>query len=196
MTSTPRTTPVTGLDEFRAALFDYKSISSWAMDGSVVVPLLDHVTRLGPPWPWAGTVPIITSIAELLTLICVFHFWSRSGRERTNRKLVVLIVLLLISFGAYLYVNSAYTFSSPVDDEKRVKGFVVRDDVKRVITSDFAVDDALQGAEFRPEEVWTSSSITAMRLTLLFLWLLSFVSLSTAIGTFVLYQRRRRVTNR
>lgn len=195
MTSSASKKPVTGLDEFRAALLDYKSISSWAMAGSVAVPLADYVMRLGPPWPWAGTVPIITSVAELLTLICAFHFWSRSSRKGSSRQIVLLVVLLVIFFGAYLYCNSTYTFSSPVDDAKYVKGFTIRPDVAPLIASDYTPDDALEGAEYRAEEVWTSSSITIMRLTLLFLWLFSFISLSAAIASFVLYHRRRPARN-
>jgi TctA family transporter len=191
MTSPPTEKPVTGLDEFRAALLDYKSISSWAMGGTVAVPLVDYVMRLGPPWPWAGGVPITTSVAELLTLICVFHFWSRSSRKAVSRRMVILIILLVICFGAYLYHNSTFTFFTPVG-EKLVKGFTLRSDEAPLIPSVYpTADDALEGAEYRPDLVWTSSSITAMRLTLLFLWLFSFVSLSAAIASFTLYHRRR-----
>lgn len=193
MTSSPDKKPVTGLDEFRTALLDYRSVSSWAMGGTVAVPLIDYLMRLGPPWPWAGGVPIITSVAELLTLICAFHFWSRSSRKATSRKIVLLIVALLIFFGAYLYFNSTYTFYSPADDEKHAKGFTLRPDVASLIAPDYTPDDALKSAEYRPEEVWTSSSITIIRLTLLVLWLFSFISLSAAIACFVLYHRGRLV---
>lgn len=191
MAKSPEQPLPTSLDEFRAALLDYKSISSWAMGGSVAVPLVDYVMRLGPPWPWAGGVPIITSVAELLTLICVFHFGLRASRKGTSRKIVSLLLLLAIFFGVYLYLNSTFTFSSPVNEEKHVKGFTLRSDVAPLIASDYTPDDALKSAEYRPDEVWTSSSITTMRLTLLFLWLFSFVSLSAAIGSFVLYHRGR-----
>ena len=192
MTSSPSEKPVTGLDEFRAALLDYKSISSWAMGGSVAVPLVDYVMRLGPPWPWAGGVPIITSVVELLTLICVFHFWSRSSRKSVSRRTVGLIILLVICVGVYLYHNSTFTFSSPGDGEKLVKGFTLRPDIAPLIPSDFpTADDVLESAEYRPEAVWTSSSITAMRLILLSLWLCSFVLLSATISSFVLYYRAR-----
>jgi hypothetical protein len=189
MTGSPSQTFSTGLDEFRAALSDYRSVSSWALGGSVAVPLVDYVMRLGPPWPWAAGVPIITSVAELLTLILVFHFWSRSRRKEVSRRLIGLLGLLVIAFGAYLYLNSSLTFSHPVDGEKCIKGFKVRSDVR--ITSDYSADDALKETAYLPEEVWTSSSITMTRLSLLFLWLLSFVSLSAAISSFVMYHRRR-----
>jgi hypothetical protein len=191
MTRSPNQPVPTGLDEFRAALLDYKSISSWALGGSVAVPLADYVMHLGPPWPWAGGVPVITSVAQLLTLICVFHFWSRSSRKGVGRRMVGLIILLVVFFGAYLYLNSSFTFSSPVDSEKHVKGFKVRPDVAPLITSNYTTNDALKEAEYHPEEVWTSSSITATRLLLLFFWLSSFIFLSSTISVFVLYQRRQ-----
>lgn len=178
----------TGLQEFRDALSDYKSLT--AMGGSVVLPLVDYVVRIGPPWPIAGGVPIITAIAELLTLICAFHFWSRSTRKALSRRLVFLVILLVIFFGAYLYLNSAYTFSSPVDDEKHVKGFFVRPDVVPLITAEYTADDALRGNEYQADKVWTLSSITAARLAVLLLWLLSFIALSATIASFVLYYRR------
>jgi hypothetical protein len=180
----------TSLDDFRQALIDYRNISAWAMGGAVAVPLVDYVARLGPPWPWAAGVPIITSIVELLTLILVFHFCSRSRRKAVSRRLVLMLVLLLVGFGTYLYVNSSFTFSSPVDGDKHVKGFALKPDVAPLITAEYSEDDALKGVEYRPEEVWTASSISLVRLSLLFLWLLSFACLSGIIASFVLFHRR------
>ena len=194
MTSSPNEKPVSGLDEFRAALLDYKSISSWAMGGTLAVPLVDYAVRLGPPWPWTGGVPIITSIAELLTLICVFHFWSQSSRRSVSRRIVILIVLLVICFGSYLYFNGTFTFSTPVG-EKFVKGFTLTPDAALLITPEYTTDAMLEEFGYRPEAVWTSSSITVVQLILLFLWLLSFISLSAAIASFVLYHRRRPARN-
>lgn len=162
----------------------------------MAVPLVDYVARLGPPWPWAAGVPIITSVVELLTLIVVFHFWCRSRRRDVSRRLVIAVILLLGGFGIYLYLNSSFTFSSPVDGEKYVKGFTVKPDVAPLITSEYSPDSALKGAEYRPDEVWTSSSIGLMRLSLLFLWLFSFACLSVMISSFVLYHRRHRLGKR
>jgi hypothetical protein len=178
-----------GLDEFRAVIADYKSIGPWVMGGTVLVPLVDYVLRLGPPWP-EGVV-IITSVVELLVLISVFHFWFGSGYKRVSRRMVFSFVLLVVSFGAYLYFNSSYTFTVGTSTDKYVKGFVLRPDVAPLIAPDFTPDDALSSAEYRPEAVWTAGSITAVRLVLLSLWLTSFVLLSTAIASFVIYHRRR-----
>ena len=178
-----------GLDDFRAVVADYKTIGPWAVGGAVFVPLADYVLRLGPPWPEG--LAIMTSVAELLVLIGVFHFWSRSGYKRVSRTMVVSLVLLIICFGAYLYFNSSFTFTAGASADKFVKGFVPRPDVAPLLSSDFTADDALRSNEYRAEAVWTTSSITTMRLTLLFLWLVSFAFLSMAVASFVIYQRRK-----
>jgi hypothetical protein len=180
----------TGLDEFRSVIADYRGVSSWMIGGTVAVPLVDFVLRLGPPWP-AG-VAVITSVAELLTLIFAFHFWYRQAFKQVTRRMRISLAILLICFGVYLYLNSAYTFTSPVDGEKFVKGLSIRPDVKPLIRNGYTPDDALKGAEYQAREVWTSSSIDGMRIALLILWLGSFVSLAVFIASFVMYQRRRR----
>lgn len=181
----------TGLEEFRAALADYKSIGPWAIGGAVFVPLVDYLIQLGPPWP--GGLPVITSIAELLVLIVSFHFWFRSPRKRVSRRLIIFLVLLILCFGAYLYCDSAYTFAAGANVTKSVKGFTLRPDVAPLISADFTPEDALRSAEYQAEAVWTAESITAMRLILLSMWLASFVFLSATVATFVLYHRRTPV---
>jgi hypothetical protein len=179
----------TGLEEFRAALTDYKSVGPWAMGGAVSVPLWDYVMQLGPPWP--GGLPVITSVAELLVLIVAFHFWFRSPRKHVSHRLILFLVLLVVCFGAHLYCDSTYTYTAGADATKLVKGFTLRPDVAPLISADFTPEDALRSAEYKAEAVWTAGSITAMRLILLALWLASFVFLSATVVTFVLYYRRR-----
>lgn len=184
----------TGLDEFRDVLTDYKSVSSWILGGTIAVPLADIVLQLGPPWPTG--VAIITSVAEILTLIFAFHFWLRQPFKQVSRRMRVALVLLIVFFGIYLYLNSAYTFASPTDGERFVKGFILRPDVVPLIRNGYTPDDALKGAEFQAREIWTVSSINAMQITLLTLWLLSFTVLSIFIASFVMYQRGRLHTNK
>jgi hypothetical protein len=183
--------PRSGLDEFRAVIADYRSIGPWAIGGTVFVPLVDYILRLGPPWPEG--IAGITSVTELLVLMCVFHFGFRSGYKRVSRRMIVSLVVLTVCFGAYLYLNSYFTYTAGATGEKFVKGFIVRPDVAPLINSDFTPDDALAGSEYRAESVWTGDSITAMRLLLLLLWLTSFCSLATAIASFIIYHRRRPV---
>jgi hypothetical protein len=180
--------PRSGLEEFRAVIADYKSIGPWAMGGTVFVPLVDYVLRLGPPWP--DGLAILTCVAELLMLMAVFHFGFGSTREHVSRRMIVLVLLMVICFGVYLYLGSMFIFTAP-GDERFIRGFTLRPEVQAVIGQNYSVEDALNGYEYRADAIWTKGSITAMRLILLSLWLLSFSFLSGTIASFVIYHRRR-----
>lgn len=182
----------TGLEEFREVIADFRGVTTWAVKGAVVAPLADLVLQVGAPWP--PGVPVITSIVELLTLICVFHFWFGRSHKQLTRRMVVFLVLMCVSFFAHLYLLDAYTFVSPATSKRYAKGFVVRPDVQALIPDEFKTpEEVLSGSEYKAEDVWTAGSITAARLTLLAVWLTMFASLSAFIGTFVMAQRRRTV---
>jgi hypothetical protein len=183
--------PRTGLEEFREVLADFRSVTSWTMKGAVAAPLADYVLHLGAPWP-PGGVPVITSLVELLALICLFHFWFGKPYKYLTRGLMVFLVILVVSFFAYLYLFDVYTFANPATSKRYAKGFVVRPDVQALIPGEFQTpEEVLSGSEYREGEVWTAGSLTASRLTLLAVWLTVFASLSGFIGTFIMAQRRR-----
>lgn len=181
--------PKTGLQEFRALLSDFKSLTSLTIGGAIAAPLVDLALKVGPPWPQG--VPFISSISELLALIYIFHFWFSKSRKKLKTRMVVFLILCCLSLLMYLVLYSSYTFVSPATSNRYVKGFVLRPEVQELITNEFTEDDALVGAEYDPKEVWKPWSITAMRVAILSFWLMMFVSLSIFIGTFVMVQRSR-----
>lgn len=181
-----------GLEEFREVITDVRSLTSWAVGGAVAAPLFDFVLHLGAPWPTG--VPIITSLVELLSLICIFHFWFRKSQKKLTKRLVIALIILLVSFFSYLYLFDSYTFTNPATSKRYSKGFIVRPEIQALIPAPFeSPEKALSGLEYKEEEVWTTGSITATRLLLLATWLLMFSSLSVFIGTFVMAQRRKVV---
>jgi hypothetical protein len=182
----------TGLEEFREVLADFKSLTSWAVKVAVGAPLADIALQVGAPWPQG--IPVITSVVELLTLICVFHFWFDKSHKQLTKRMKVFLVILCVSFFGHLYLLDAYTFVNPATSNRYAKGFVVRSDVQRLIPSEFKTpEEVLSSSEYKEEEVWTAGSITAARLTLLAVWLTVFASLSGLIGTFIMAQRRKTV---
>jgi hypothetical protein len=184
-----------GLEEFREVITDVKNLSSWGVKSAVAAPLADFVLRVGAPWPTG--VPIITSIVELISLICVFQLWSRKTQKQLTRRMAISLTVLIISFFSYLYLFGSYTFINPATSRRYAKGFVIRPDIQSLIPKEFSSPaEALSGSEYKEEEVWTASSITAARLTLLAAWLFVFGSLSVFLGTFVIAQRRRTVRGR
>lgn len=182
----------TGLEDFREVITDYQAVTSWVVKGSVAVPLADFVLHLGAPWP-AG-VPIITSVVELLALVCIFHAWSRKSQKFLTTRMIIALVILLLSLFGYLYLFDSYTFVNPATSKRYAKGFAVRPEMQALIPDQIAsIEDAVSGSEYKEEEVWTPGSLTAARLALLATWLMLFASLSIFIGTFVMAQRRRKI---
>lgn len=179
----------TGLEEFREVLADFKSLTSWAVKGAVVAPLADFVLQVGAPWPQG--VPVITSVLELIILICIFHFWFGKSHKQLTKKMKVLLIVLGVSFFGYLSLLDTYTFVNPATSKRYAKGFMVLPNVQRLIPGEFKTpEQVLSNSEYKEEEVWTAGSITAVRLSLLAIWLTMFASLSSLIGTFIMAQRR------
>jgi hypothetical protein len=181
-----------GLEEFREVLADFKSVTAWTAKVAVAAPFADFVLQVGAPWP--PGVPVITSIVELITLICVFHFWFGKSHKQLTRMMGIFLVVLCVSFFGHLYLLDTYTFVNPASSKRYAKGFVVLPNVQLLIPGEFkSPEEVLSKSEYKEEDVWTAGSITAARLTLLAVWLTLFASLSGLIGTFIMAQRRKIV---
>lgn len=178
--------PSSGLEEFGAVVSDYKRVASWFVLGTVAGPLADYVVKLGPPWP--SQVPVLTSIAELVVLVWVFHFCSRAKRSTIDSLMRRSLVAAIFGLILYLLLSGNYVFEDPMGN-RGVKGLVLRSVVKPLVTDAYTLDDALKGAEYRPERVWTMWSIAAMQVFLLGSWMISFSSLAAFVGLFVVYRR-------
>lgn len=184
--------PKSGLQEFREVIVDVRNLGSWVLKTAVAAPLADFVLHVGAPWPSA--VPIITSLVELISLICIFHFWFRKTQKQLARRMLISVIILIVSCSSYIYLFGFYTFVNPATSKRYATGFVVRPDIQALIPNEFSSpEEALRGSEYREEDVWTVGSITAARLALLAAWVLVFASLSVFLGTFVIGQRRKRV---
>jgi hypothetical protein len=182
----------TGLEEFKEVMSDFRSVTFYTVNGVVIAPLADLALKIGPPWP-AG-IPVITSLAELLALIFVFHYWfKRRNQKRLRKRMTIALCFASLSFILYMFLFSLFTFSPPSTRNKAVKGFVVRTDIKPLIDNSFTESDALKGAEYDATEVWTEWSITTMKCILLVVWLTLFTGLSVFIGTFIMAQRMKLV---
>jgi hypothetical protein len=67
-------------------------------------------------------VPVITSIAQLLTLIFIFHFWFRKTNKQLNRRMVIALLVLCITFFSYLYLSTFYIVDDPDTKQRFVWG--------------------------------------------------------------------------
>src|ERR1700719_2594580 len=97
---------MTGLDEFKRVLSEYKNLSLWAAGGSVVFPFIASFLSVIPPWP-AG-LNIITSVIQLGALIVTYQtFRGRSRLVKRNVKLWALVGLVFVL--AYMFMFTLFT---------------------------------------------------------------------------------------
>jgi len=186
---------MTGLEEFNQVIADFRNISSLAVKGAVAAPFADVVLRqfnfgLAPPWP-TGVV-IITSVAELLALIYIFHYWRAKTKKSFNRRMLTALLIMIVGFAAYVYLFATFTRPHPKTRQSLVLGFEPASaSLKAAFDEGYTADQALDENEYNPALIWTARSINVIRGGLLASWLLTFIALSIFIGAFVIAQRRR-----
>jgi hypothetical protein len=179
--------PSTGLREFGAFVTDYKSLLSIAALGTTAAPLADYIVKVGPP---SLLVPLVTTVAQLVCLVSVFHFGFRRSSVALNRVMLGALFLLFAGIFGYLILFSSYTFRQPKTGDLEVKGFRIRGDILPLLNESYTEEDALKENRYEPAGVWTKNSITAAGVILVVVWLTWFVSLSTFLASFVILQGR------
>jgi hypothetical protein len=188
---------MTGLEEFNQVIADFRSISSLAVKGAVAAPFGDVILRqfnlgLAPPWPTG--VLIISSVAELLALIYIFHYWRSKTKKSFNKRMLGALLVMIVGFSAYVYLFGTFTRQHPKTRQMLVLGFEPANaSLKAAFNEGYTVDQALDENEYNPASIWTARSINATRIVLLAAWLLTFIALSVFIGAFVIAQRSRSV---
>lgn len=179
-----------GLDPFKRLLAEFGGLSIWATGAAVAVPFAAALVDLSPPWP-PGIV-LVTGIAELLVLALVYQSFSTAGRRRIQRVMIRAIVGLALAALAYLVLLSLFTYEVPTTGERFVKGFECTPAASAVFAEacpDLGREE-LRTAEFEAENLWTRGSIATMRVLLVVLWSATFVRLSLALGSFLVFQLR------
>ena len=184
------------LEDFKHLLKEFSSLSKWAAAASVAVPFAASMLSVSPPWPQA--ISPLTSIVELLAIVVCFQFFRSASRSRIN-KLIISGLLLLLLFGiAYLVGYSQFVYETPRTHTRAVKGFVCTDDVRKVYPDrcpNLGMDE-LNTVEYEAERLWTLPSITTVRIALVLSWLCAFLSLSSVIAVFLLYEVKRKRNTR
>jgi len=183
---------VSGLDEFKKLLAEFRGLSAWAVGGAVAVPFAAALVDFSPPWP-PGIV-LVTAVVELIALVFVFQFLKSAKRRSINRALIVSTAGLSIASVVYLILLSLYTYRVPTTGERFVKGYNCTPEAKAIFKDhcpDLGLDE-LRTAEYEAERLWTRRSLTLMRVTLVILWSAAFILLSLTLGAFIVYQMNVR----
>jgi hypothetical protein len=152
--------------------------------GAAVMPFAWSFA-LEPPWPAHST--IVTTIIELSVLAFVYQYFRRSKHRRETRTMIAGAALLVASFSLYLPMFSQLTYDTPTTERRFAKGFVCTVEA-RTVYGDKCPNlgmDELKGAEYEAERLWTSQSVTAVKIGLFGLWTLAFVAMAMLAANLV-----------
>lgn len=183
---------MSALDEFKKSFEQFGTIGGLAVAGSVLTPIVSAASGLAPPRP--DNLPFAASMLMLLTLALVFQFLPsrQSGYAATFVAGSALLVATLI---AQVYLHMRFV------DGQLILGCKWTDDTSLYASATPSIDpDAqcpgdyrhlLDRAENDPTQIWTPESIDQIALLLSVNWLLVFVMLAVALGSFVIYNGRQ-----
>jgi hypothetical protein len=177
------------LKEFKEVLSDFHQLAALALKGAVAAPLTDLWLRLGP-LP-TKPVAVLSSFVEFLVVIWVFQFLRSSKPQRLKLGMNVSILVFMAGICASLIMLSMFTVSPGKDRERVLEGFILREDVKPVITNSFTPEDALRASQYDAEKVWTKQSIVAIQACIILCWVAAFSATAWYLTTFIILQRRQ-----
>jgi hypothetical protein len=143
---------------------------------------------LAPPWP-PGSGPIAGAFGAAL-LLGVDSLLGRQNMKTANRTIVASVVVLVVTFGAYLVVSPIYVYEAP-DHTRFAIGLQCTPEALTVYKAkcpNLGLDE-LRGAEYEADRLWTTQSIAIVQALLEGLWLSAFAGLG-ALGAG--FQRRLR----
>jgi len=177
------------LHEFTEVLADFRQLGSLALKGAVAVPLADTWLKLGPP-P-TSAIAVLTSLMEFISVIWVFHFWQASKERQLGKRMKVALGGFAVGLVCSLALMWQFTVLPGHGRERVIVGFQLRQDVKPVLSPQYAPYDALRDNEYDPDKVWTRESITILRTLITVIWIFTFTSLAVYLTAFIMLQRCR-----
>ncbi|MGZ8330271.1 MAG: hypothetical protein ACXWVA_04405 [Rhodoplanes sp.] len=190
---------MTGLDEFKRVLSEYKNLSLWAGGASVIFPFIASFLSVIPPWP-AG-LNIITSVMQLGALVVSYQTFRNTARSVSrNVKLWAALGFMVVLI--YMVAFTMLTVYVPYAQRSIVIGFQCLPDAQHVFDQSqyiakcpFLGVEELSAVAFNEFQLLTKFSIAIARMLLIALWFAIFICLAFLIGQFLVYQMRRRVAD-
>src|SRR3954449_8480468 len=113
-----------GYQEFVRIVRRFKSLSAMTLTAGGGVPFVAYLAGLAPPWP--PGVLALTALAELISLILVYHFLNHKSRHLIDQVLKFgtagLTLVSLFYWGCF----ALFTFSLPLNGGRELKGIVCK----------------------------------------------------------------------
>jgi hypothetical protein len=177
------------LRDFRSFLADFRGLSSLGLKATAVAPFAGIWLKTGLPLP--GLMAGLTSLAEFITVMCLFQAMEKSTNPRLKKGMYVGIWFSAASMLGLLIVFVFLTMVPGSGQDRKVKGFVVQPNVAELINGTYTVADALRDTSYDPEKVWTTWSVKTSEILLQLFWLGTFISLASVLTCFSMLERRR-----
>jgi hypothetical protein len=104
--------------------------------------------------------------------------------KRVNTALHAAGAFLVIAVSVYLFVSSFFTYAVPTTHERFVKGYKCTSEAQLLFPEKcpYLGVDELQTAEYEAERLWTASSVAVVKVSLVGLWLASFIAMSILLA--------------
>jgi hypothetical protein len=105
---------------------------------------------------------------------------------RDMRRSAILFCCGVLLTGVLI---AGFTTRPRRDKDRIVHGFIVRDEIRPLISPTYTTADALRDAEFDSFRVWTAVSIVIVHVVLVMSWLLVFVGSACFVTLFIISRR-------
>jgi hypothetical protein len=179
------------LDAFRKFLAQYWQLLAWALAASAV-PLVAALASLTPAWP--SGIAEVTAVAQLVVLALVFQLLRSGRRNVVSRIMVRWTIILCLLVPIYLLLIALFTYSEPISKRRFTKGFECTEHAKLVFPKECPLlgTDEISTASYEEDTLWTTRSVSAVKVLIDVMWLACFAALSTVLGSFGVFQIKKK----
>ena len=148
------------------------------------LPLFARFATLEPPWPPGASAISSALVASAVVAASAAPMHDASSRRRAAHVAAGFAVAGLVG---YLALVSFFVVGTADGTRRVFIGFTCTADAAAVYRQScpFLDADALSAAEWRPERLWTPTSLSAIRMGALLAWLVFFVGLAVALANYV-----------
>jgi hypothetical protein len=149
------------------------------------IPFFASLSSLEPPWP-----PAIGYVSAALVLVgaMLAWEWTRSAKVKNRRRWIVSAVALTLG-GLILYLTlySLFVQNVPGATDRIIRGYECTRDTRLIYAGQCPELSraALEDSGWEPSELWTTSSLTLVRLGLTLSWLIFTAGLIITVGSIV-----------
>jgi hypothetical protein len=146
---------LTGLDQFKLLLSEFRNLSLWAAGGSVVLPFIASFISVIPPWP--SGLNIMTAIFQLVSLMFVYQSYFGASRRTITKNMGLLSISAFVIILVYMMIFTIFTIYVPQAHRSMVIGYACTDDAFKVFGSKCPLLDlnALASVAYDEFMLWT-----------------------------------------